>query len=85
MIWVYIETDFLLCNTYMCTMSDLMTFNLSDKYLNERIHEVSKWLLASSKIVLILMQVSLQHCSYAKAHCMHAHTIQQSYVWNMIS
>ena len=57
-----------------------MTFNLSDKYLNERIHEVSKWLLASSKIVLILMQVSLQHCSYAKAHCMHAHTIQQSYV-----
>ena len=57
-----------------------LTFNLSDKYLNERIHEVSKWLLASSKIVLILMQVSLQHCSYAKAHCMHAHTIQQSYV-----
>ena len=48
--------------------------------INERIYEVSKWLLALSKIVLILMQVSLQHCSYAKAHCMHAHTIQQSYV-----
>ena len=66
----------------MCTISDyiVMTLNWSDKYLNERIYEVSKWLLALSKIVLILMQVSLQHCSYAKAHCMHAHTIQQSYV-----
>ena len=29
------------------------------------------------------MQVSLQHCSYAKAHCMHAHTIQQSYMYEI--
>ena len=59
-----------------------MTFHWSDKYLNERIYEV-KWLLALSEIVLILMQVSLQHCSYAKAHCMHAHTIQQSYMYEI--
>ena len=77
--WLSIVTDFLLYNTYMCTMSDLIV-NWSDNYCNERIDDVPKWLLALSKIVLILMQVSLQHCSYAKAHCMHAHTIQQSYV-----